>query len=503
MKMMIKEKEEEDDDSENDRVYVWVLHECFLEEETTWEGSKKPMIFLVDKLPNHIIWDIMSRLEMTNDRNAASLTCKLLYQIDKKQRKFLKIGTGLNPANEALVLLCNRFKNLQNIEISYDGWSPALGKMLDDDGILLLSKHCPNLNELSLSHCCSLSDYSLMSTVSFSNLSSLKLSFMPGITATGLMYLFARNKNLRLLHIIQCGNVTSLAFLANHQVLEELWIKNCVGVHEYELFSMGQIWRNLRLLWFEAVRNIRDDESMIGLIEDGYLQQDLICFDSLEQLYLKNCVFNSGREGMACLLERSRKLKFVDLDMCFGVSDFNLHQLSLQSSDLRAFRIKTRSDIIIPYSSLKDIATNCSKLEWVSLSSDSEMPCFSPYKYDGIMSLIEKCPLSYLSLDLTYPFNDVGMKALSSAQFLETLEIMRCQQITDEGMKVLSGLPNLRYLFIVKCLGITDNAFKPLFESYKLDELGVFDCPNISPQGVCGRGIASCVRYRQDLTWML
>ncbi|KAI4365411.1 hypothetical protein MLD38_021396 [Melastoma candidum] len=76
--------------------------------------------------------------------------------------------------------------------------------------------------------------------------------------------------------------------------------------------------------------------------------------------------------------------------------------------------------------------------------------------------LVQTCPVRALVLDRVDSFNDAGMEALSSAQYLESLEFVRCQEITDEGVR-------LNALRLVKCLGVSDDRMKPLVGFCKLE----------------------------------
>lgn len=163
----------------------------------------------MDSLPDDIILDILSRLERTADRNAISVTCKRLYDLDNVQRTSIRVGCGLHPVNEALMSICCRFINLQKVEIVYSGWMFKLGKQLDDQGLRLISVNCRSLKEISLSYCTFISDDGLSCLGICSKLSSFKLKFAPRITGWGIRSFLFRCKKLVVLHLIRCHNVTS------------------------------------------------------------------------------------------------------------------------------------------------------------------------------------------------------------------------------------------------------------------------------------------------------
>lgn len=239
-------------------------------------------------------------------------------------------------------------------------------------------------------------------------------------------------------------------------------------------------------------------------------QIQLIACENMVELRLVNCIINPGR-GLATVLGKCRNLEKIHLDMCFGVRDHDMVGLAESSRSLRSLSLRVPSDHSLPLlmnnplrltdESLKAIARNCPALEEVKLSfSDGEFPSFSSFTLNGILALVETCPIRVLALDHVHSFNDKGMEALCSAHCLETLEFVRCQEISDDGMQLVAQFKRLRVLRLTKCLGITDEGLKPLVGSGKLRLLGVEDCPQISERGL--HGTACTVSFRQNLSWM-
>ncbi|KAL6144897.1 hypothetical protein ACLB2K_055587 [Fragaria x ananassa] len=432
----------------------------------------------MDYLPEQLVWEILRRIKKTTDRNSVSLTCKRLHGLDNEQRESLRVGCGLNPANEALTSLCSRFLNLTKVEITYTGWMSKLGKQLDDQGLLILSNHCPSMIELSLSYCTFISDVGLGYLSSCSKLSALKLNFTPRITGCGILSLVMGCKILTVLHLIRCLNVNSvewLEYLGRLGTLQDLSIKNCKAIGEGNLIKLGASWRNLKRLQFEVDAN-----------------------------------YSPGR-GLACVMRKCKKLEKIHLDMCVGVRDCDIIGLAQNSSNLRSIYLRVPSDFSLPLlmnnplrltdECLNALSSNCSKLESIRISySDGEFPSFSSFTLQGIITLIQKCPVRELAFDQVYSFNDAGMEALCFAQHLETLELVRCQEISDEGLQLAVQFPRLSVLRLVKCLGVSDEGFRPLVGSYKLETLAVEGCPQVSERGVFGA--ARSVSFRQDLSWM-
>ncbi|GFZ11865.1 RNI-like superfamily protein [Actinidia rufa] len=466
----------------------------------------------MDDLPDQVVWEILGRITETINRNSASLACKRLYHVDKEQRNSLRVGCGLVPANEALTSLCNRFPNLARVEITYSGWMSKLGKQLDDHGLLILSNHCPSLTDLTLSFCTFITDAGLSYLASCSQLSTLKLNFTPRISGCGILSLVVGCKNLRILHLIHCLSISSvewLEYLGKLEILEDLSIKNCRAIGEGDLIKLGPSWRKLKRLQFEVDANYRYMKVYDRLAVDRWQKQLVLC-ESMQELSLVNCIISPGR-GLACVLGKCKNLEKIHLDMCVGVRDCDIIGLARKSGNLRSISLRVPSDFSLPLlvnnplrltdESLKAVAQNCSKLESVRLSfSDGEFPSFSSFTLNGILTLIRMCPIRELALDHVYSFNDEGMEALCLAKYLETLELVRCQEISDEGLQLVSQFPRLCVLRLNKCLGVTDDGLKPLVGSFKLEVLAVYDCPQISERGI--QGVAKSATFKQDLSWM-
>lgn len=467
---------------------------------------------LMDTLPDQLIWDILSRITRPADRNSVSLACKRFHEIENEQRLFLRVGCGLNPANEALNTLCNRFPNLMKVEVVYSGWMSKLGKQLDDQGLLALSNSCPSLADLTLSYCTFITDAGIGYLAACSKLSSLKLNFTPRITGCGILSVVVGCKNLSVLHLIRCLNISSaewLEYLGKVQKIEYLLIKNCRAIGEGDLVKLGFSWWNLKHLQFEVDANYRYMKLYDRIAVDRW-QKQLVPCENMYELSLVNCIIRPGR-GLACVLDKCKNLEKIHLDMCVGLRDNDIVGLAQSSRGLRSISLRVPSDFSVPLlisnrliltdESLKALAENCPKLESIRISySDGEFPSLSSFTLDGILCLIRSCPVRELSLDHVYSFNDDGMEALCSAYCLETLELVRCQEITDDGLQLVAQFSQLSVLRLSKCLGVTDDGFKPLVGSDKLDMLVVEDCPQISERGI--HGAARAVTFKQDLSWM-
>ncbi|KAK9923018.1 hypothetical protein M0R45_031453 [Rubus argutus] len=340
----------------------------------------------MDCLPEQLVWEILSRIKKTTDRNSVSLTCKRLHGLDNEQRQSLRVGCGLDPANEALTSLCSRFLNLTKVEIAYSGWMSKLGKQLDDQGLLILSNYCPSMIDLSLSYCTFITDVGLRYLSSCSKLSALKLNFTPRITGCGILSVVVSCKNLTVLHLIRCLNVSSvewLEYLGRLETLEDLSIKNCRAIGEGDLIKLGASWKNLKRLQFEVDANYRYMKVYDRLAVDRWQKQWVPC-ENMVELSLVNCIISPGR-GLACVLGKCKNLEKIHLDMCVGVRDCDIIGLAQNSKNLRSIYLRIPSDFSLPLlmnnplrltdECLNALSSNCSMLESVRISySDGEFP---------------------------------------------------------------------------------------------------------------------------------
>ncbi|XP_048550798.1 F-box/LRR-repeat protein 14-like [Triticum urartu] len=87
------------------------------------------------------------------------------------------------------------------------------------------------------------------------------------------------------------------------------------------------------------------------------------------------------------------------------------------------------------------------------------------------------------SIELTFD-GYKGMKALSSAPLLETLELVCCRAITDAGMRFIARAPCLINLTLRICAQVTDAGVAMLVHALKLESLIIEGCDRVSKKTV-------------------
>lgn len=211
-----------------------------------------------------------------------------------------------------------------------------------------------------------------------------------------------------------------------------------------------------------------------------------------------------GQEiGLRVLLGKCKALEKLWLEYVTGLNDNDMIALSRSCSNLRSISLWL-SPQFYDYScrtsftddSLKALAISCPMLQAVELTFFDCDPCWPSeigFTLEGLLVLIKSCPVSVLVLNGANFFNDEGMEAISSAPFLETLELVDCVAITDAGMRFVTYTPCLTNLTLRLCNKVTDSGVAELGRAHKLQCLIIEGCEGISEKAV--QGAARSVHY--------
>ncbi|KAL6633368.1 hypothetical protein ACP70R_026039 [Stipagrostis hirtigluma subsp. patula] len=459
----------------------------------------------MEGLSEPLLAEIMKRLTRTSDLNSISLVSKQLCAVEAEERGSIRVGCGLHPAAEALSSLCSRFPSLWKVEINYSGWTSNQGKQLDNQGLLVLSSHCPSLMDLTLSFCSYIGDSGLGYLAYCKKLTALRLNFAPAVSSSGLLSVAVGCKSLSTFHIVNCmkvGSVEWLEYLGRSGSLEELVVKDCNGISQYDLLKFGPGWIKLQKFEFE----INDNYLQIGARDPSYdahysCKYD-ICCENLKDLRLAH-IITEPEIGLRFLLGKCKALEKLCLDYVIGLREVEMIALFRSCSNLRSisFRFMPANcdfDFRTPLTddSLKALALYCPMLQFVEFTfafCADAYPSEIGFTEKGIVTLIQSCPIRAVMLNGASIFHDDGMKGLSSAQFLERLELVDCNRITDAGINFLVRAPSFSSLTLRHCNKVTDNGMAELVRSRKLESLTVVGCRRISLKAV--QGAAASVNY--------
>uniref|UniRef100_A0A0E0BTF4 F-box domain-containing protein n=1 Tax=Oryza glumipatula TaxID=40148 RepID=A0A0E0BTF4_9ORYZ len=465
----------------------------------------------MEDLPGAALAEIMKRITRTSDLSSLSLVSKRLYTIDAEHRSTIRVGRGLWPAKEALLTLCSRFSNLRKVEINYHDWTRGDGNQIDNQGLLTLSTCCPLLTDLILSFCYYIDDSGLAYLTDCKKLVSLRLNSAKNIASSGLLVVAVGCKNLSGLHLINCnkisGNPEWLKYLGSDGSLEELVVKNCGGISQYDLLLFGPGWMKLQRFVFE-VSNLYNilrlrDPSFVANYQHSYN----FCCESLKDLRLRG-IATVEEIGLCSLLGKCKSLQILCLHFVLGLTDSDMITLSQNCRNLKSISLQLEPVVGVgpqgrvfrmPLTdvSLKALALGCRMLQIVELAVYSRHTSYPEigFSQEGLATLFQSCPIRELVLCGANIFDDEVMKALSSAQFLETLKLMDCKRITDAGMRLLANSSSLVNLTLQDCHGFTDDGVSEVVRARNLDSLIVQGC-RVSWKAV--KGAAKSVRYDRN-----
>ncbi|KAK3159370.1 hypothetical protein QOZ80_2AG0149250 [Eleusine coracana subsp. coracana] len=461
----------------------------------------------MEGLSEPLLAEIIKRINRTSDLNSLSLVSKHLYTAEAEERATIHVGCGLHPATEALSALCSWFPNLWKVDINYSGWTSNRGKQLDNQGLRVLSSHCPSLKDLTLSFCSYIDDSGLGYLAYCKKLTVLRLNFAPAVSSRGLLSMAIGCKSLSSFHLVDCmkvGGVEWLEYLGREGSLEELVVKDCNGISQFDLLKFGPGWMKLQKFEFE----INDNYWRVGAhdpsYDSHYMYKYDLCCENLKDLRLAH-IITEPEIGLRFLLSKCKSLVKLCLDYVIGLDESEMIQLfqscsNLTSISLRLMPLYRGHDFdyrtALTDDSLKALSRYCPKLQVVEFTftfCNAAYPSEIGFTQEGIIMLIQSCPIRVVMLNGATIFDDEGMKALSSSQLLERLELVDCNGITDAGIGFMMCAPSLISLTLQQCERVTDHGMAEFVSSQKLESLTVVGCRRISLKGV--QGAASSVHY--------
>ena len=118
--------------------------------------------------------------------------------------------------------------SLCKVEIDYSGWTAGHGNQLDNQGLSVLSSHCPSLASLGLSFCSYIDDSGLGYLADCKKLRSLRLDHASAVTSTGIFRVAVGCRYLSVLHLVDCTAVDIgewLEYLGRYGSLGELVVR--------------------------------------------------------------------------------------------------------------------------------------------------------------------------------------------------------------------------------------------------------------------------------------
>ncbi|KAF8659452.1 hypothetical protein HU200_058482 [Digitaria exilis] len=284
-------------------------------------------------------------------------------------------------------------------------------------------------------------------------------------------------------------------------------VKYCKGISQYDFVKFGPGWMKLQKFVFQ----IKGFHNKYEPCDPSYTPHRQyrydFCCDNLKDLTLARIV--TVPEGLGCLLSKCNALENLGLYYVLGQSDNDIITVSHNCKNLRSISLRLEPfynerpegmvfSTPLTDDSLKALALGCPKLQAVELTFAACCQYYPEeigFTQEGVVNFIQSCPIRDLVLSGANFFDDEGMKVLSSAQYLETLELMDCVQITNDGIHFLARAPCLINLTLRQCDGFTDHGVTEVCRARNLESLIIEGCSRVSLKAV--QGAAKIVQFKE------
>lgn len=230
-------------------------------------------------------------------------------------------------------------------------------------------------------------------------------------------------------------------------------------------------------------------------------------FPNLESLNISYT--NLTDEGIAVLTSGLKKLKDLNLESCWQITDTGVALLS-RFENLKKLNLSGSTtwgkESLITDKSLFMIATFLPQLESLILThcqkiSDKGIAYLSSLKQLKILNLWD-CThitdeslntiktslktLESLNLGLCNNITDQGLAGIEELKELKKLTLDRCSQLTDEALRYLTRNTQLNYLDVKRCSNITNKGLSYTAALKELEHLHLTGCEHITKEGVIG-----------------
>jgi F-box/leucine-rich repeat protein 2/20 len=246
--------------------------------------------------------------------------------------------------------------------------------------------------------------------------------------------------------------------------LEELVVKKCTGIRQRDFLKFGSEWMELQKFEFEIKGGFWP--SARAMTEGYDPSQNAhktslydFCCESLKVLRLVK-VETWPESGLPFILSKCKPLEKICLEYVHALNDNDMRQPSLN--------MVTRPHLLM---SALMIWLNCPMLQTVELTlayCSKDWPKEIGFTQKGLVVLIQSSPICVLMLNGANFFDGEGMRPLSSAPFLETLELVDCKEITDVGMRFITHTLLMSNLTLRCCHRVTNVGVAELVYAHKL-----------------------------------
>eukprot|EP00794_Sanderia_malayensis_P007856 gene7856-8706_t len=247
---------------------------------------------------------------------------------------------------------------------------------------------CKQLMHLDLTHTHLSSGALKQIGCSISELRSISLAGLLAIDDDSFTAIVENNRNLLCVNASLCqsiGEKSIIALSRSCRDLRELDISRCANVTSYAVEVLGENCRNLRKLNFEVCEWLRDEaiakiaahNTQVTHINLAYCSN--LGYEGVAKLFSNNQLLNSVNiagcvevNGLAIKQLRMRKIRYLNIDNCAGISDLEFRQL-FQKTSLVLEHLDVQRCSWLSSRTLAEIGMSCSMLKALTLSGCTEV----------------------------------------------------------------------------------------------------------------------------------
>ncbi|XP_065185239.1 F-box and leucine-rich repeat protein 13-like [Sycon ciliatum] len=338
-----------------------------------------------------------------------------------------------------------------------------------DACLRVLSRHCPNLQHLSLAGCVSFTSRGvrhLSSGNGCHKVTYLDLSDCVQLTTEAT---WAIGKACPQLNTLVLNDMPQLdddslrALVTDLHNVKHISVMGCPNVSDGSLkFLMKQAAQ--RLISFKIENN--------NLLTDSFVRS-LARAASLRHLCLNSCVRLTDNSLRA--LSQCKYLVSLDLTNCLRVSDVGVRYIVEGAAGAQLRSINLTNCVRVSDVTLLRLAKTCQELRHAAF-------CFCEHVQDAGVEMLGDLP-NLISLDLTgCKVADEGISALGTNPHFADLVLSECVAVTDNGLqKMCTFCPNLHLLDVSHCPTITDTAMKNLaFFCHLMTDVNLTGCSQLT-----------------------
>jgi len=263
---------------------------------------------------------------------------------------------------------------------------------LSDKGLLGLSRHCNQLQSLSISKCGNITIDSVIEIIkNCYSLRSLDICSCGNITTTGMIEIGSNCSSLQSLDISNCSHVTDAAIIAigkNCTNLRSLNIRNCTKVTDTGMIEIGRNCINLRSLHIlnsEAITDVsiieisknctqlRDlsinGNNCLGTSSSPFITAVSMykiaeCISTLQSLCLSCAMITA--DSLVAIIKNSSQLQSLEVEGCPYFNNKDMIEISKYARNLQSLCLSYLPNI--SDASLFEIGKNCINLQSLSIN---------------------------------------------------------------------------------------------------------------------------------------